>query len=475
MGVIINKTTLGRLYLKYILIVLPALLASGFSLLIIFNLLLVNGKILPANFAEKKIEEAQEIIADADTVTDALIPPLCEYVVFDEKGKVQEGSLSGTDVDAAWRAVSMEETQENQFFYKVYFYKVIERSDGFCVLRYRLIPQYSSAFLREHLIPPQELFIGAAFVMITGIIIFSSVRFGRKLKKKLNPLLDEVERIKAQELSDAVECSGIREIDDILCSIEDMKGALKESLEKQWQMEQEKNRQMSALAHDIKTPLTVVRGNAELLEETALTEEQKQYADYIVRSAAQMQSYVQMLIEITKSAEGVSLSPVPVSTEALFAEIRNQTEGLINTKKCELLWKVPQTGKTICIVFDQIVRAVMNIVANAIEHTPEGGVISICVEEQGEMLAFIIEDSGSGFSEAALARGTEQFFMEDESRSSALHYGIGLFTAKTIAGRHGGKLVLSNSSRFGGAKVSFLIKEETASEVLAGSGPLRYN
>ena len=232
---------------------------------------------------------------------------------------------------------------------------------------------------------------------------------------------------------------------------------------------------MSALAHDIKTPLTVVRGNAELLEETALTEEQKQYADYIVRSAAQMQSYVQMLIEVTKSAEGVSLSPVSVSTEVLFAEIRNQTEGLVTTKRCELLWKVPQTGKTICIVFDQIVRAVMNIVANAIEHTPEGGVISICVEEQGEMLAFIIEDSGSGFSEAALAHGTEQFFMEDESRSSELHYGIGLFTAKTIAGRHDGKLVLSNSSRFGGAKVSFLIKEETTSEALAGSGPLRYN
>lgn len=475
MGAVRKKTTLGRLYLKYILIVLPVLLAGGFFLLMIFNLLLVNGQILPANFAEKKIAEAQETIADANTVTDALIPPLCEYVVFDEKGAVQKGSLSGRDADAAWRAVSMEETQENRYFYKVYFYKVIERSDGFCVLRYRLIPQYSSAFLREHLIPPQELFLGAAFVMITGIIIFSSVRFGRKLKKKLNPLLDEVERIKAQELSDAVTYSGIREIDDILFSIEEMKGALKESLETQWQMEQEKNRQTSALAHDIKTPLTIVRGNAELLEETALTEEQKQYTDYIVRSVAQMQSYVQMLIEVTKSAEGVSFSLVPVSTEELFAEIRNQTEGLVTTKKCELFWEVSEIRKTICIVFDPIVRAVMNIVANAIEHTPEGGVISICVEEQGEMLAFIIEDSGSGFSEAALAHGTEQFFMEDESRSNALHYGIGLFAAKTIANRHGGRLLLSNASRFGGAKVSLLIKEETASEALAGSGSLRYN
>ena len=54
-----------------------------------------------------------------------------------------------------------------------------------------------------------------------------------------------------------------------------MRDALRESLEKQWKTEQEKKQQMSALAHDIKTPLTIVRGNAELLSETELTTEQK--------------------------------------------------------------------------------------------------------------------------------------------------------------------------------------------------------
>ena len=60
-------------------------------------------------------------------------------------------------------------------------------------------------------------------------------------------------------------CSGIKEFDDCLSAINDMRDALRESLEKQWKTEQEKKQQMSALAHDIKTPLTIVRGNACLL------------------------------------------------------------------------------------------------------------------------------------------------------------------------------------------------------------------
>ena len=82
-----------------------------------------------------------------------------------------------------------------------------------------------------------------------------------------------------------------------------MRTALKDSLERQWKTEQEKNRQMAALAHDIKTPLTVVRGNAELLSEKALAAEQKNYVGYIINSALQMQDYVQTLIEATKSVE----------------------------------------------------------------------------------------------------------------------------------------------------------------------------
>lgn len=65
--------------------------------------------------------------------------------------------------------------------------------------------------------------------------------------------------------------------------------------------EQEKKQQMSALAHDIKTPLTIVRGNAELLSETELTTEQKNNITYVLNGTTQIQSYVKQLIDVTKS------------------------------------------------------------------------------------------------------------------------------------------------------------------------------
>ena len=63
--------------------------------------------------------------------------------------------------------------------------------------------------------------------------------------------------MKNQNLEYETSGSGIKEFDDCLSAINDMRDALRESLEKQWKTEQEKNRQMSALAHDIKTPLIV--------------------------------------------------------------------------------------------------------------------------------------------------------------------------------------------------------------------------
>ena len=110
-----------------------------------------------------------------------------------------------------------------------------------------------------------------------AIILLPSMFFGKKMKEKIQPVMKAVEKIKNQDLEYEVSYCGVKEIDDCLLSINEMRIALKDSLERQWQTEQDKNRQMSALAHDIKTPLTVVRGNAELLSETDLTEEQKNF------------------------------------------------------------------------------------------------------------------------------------------------------------------------------------------------------
>ncbi|MCI5936139.1 MAG: HAMP domain-containing histidine kinase [Lachnospiraceae bacterium] len=440
-------STLSAIFLRYVLAMIGSLLTLGICTVLVFNILVNTGGIYPANYAERKIHEAYDMIQNADEVTENIIPPLCHYVIFSMGGEVLSGNIPEDSLEIAWNVANHGTASGN------YFYKVIPRTDEYVVLQYSLTPQYQSAFLREHFIEPQNLM--TIIVVLSGItiILLPSVRFGKKMKRKMKPVMNAVESIKNQDLEYDVAYSGVKEIDDCLSSIDEMRNALKDSLERQWKTEQEKNRQMSALAHDIKTPLTVISGNAELLSEMEMTEEQEKYIDYIVSSALQIQNYVQTLIEVTKSVDGYQYRFEKISTEDLLSDIRKQTLGLSEVYNLKINWEEQYASETGSIVYDQVVRAVMNIIKNAAEHTPKGQTINIYIKEQNGELTFTVEDTGCGFTKEELLHGTEQFFMGDTSRSGGVHYGIGLFSAKSIAEKHGGRILLKNSEETGGAKV----------------------
>ncbi|MDE5907525.1 MAG: hypothetical protein K2H52_02060 [Lachnospiraceae bacterium] len=95
--------------------------------------------------------------------------------------------------------------------------------------------------------------------------------------------------------------------------------------------------------------------------------------------------------------------------------------------------------------------------SNAVEHTPQGGNVTFEIWENNNELSFLITDTGKGFSDEALKHATEQFFMDDDSRNSKAHYGIGLYVAASIAKKHKGKIILENSAVEGGAKVTIQI------------------
>lgn len=447
MGKLRKSSTLRGVFTGYVLILLGALCTFGIGMIVLFNILINTGMIYPANYAEQRINEAFDLLQNADQVTTDMIPPLCHYAIFSFDGKVRGTDLSEPSVETAWRAANHEPTAGN------YFYKVIPRSDAYVVLQYSLTPQFRSVFLREHFINPQNLLVIMAVLGIMAIIILSSVRFGKKIKGNLQPVMEAVEKIKEQDLEYQVTYSGIKEFDDCLSSIDDMRIALKASLEQLWKTEQDKNRQMSALSHDIKTPLTVVRGNAELLSEMELTKDQKNMIAYIINSTVRIQNYVQKLIDITKSADGDPNTAKEVCTKDLLAEIQKQAEELAEVYHLKIDWKEQWHSKTVTVMSDQVIRAVINIIQNAAEHTKQGGTIAVRVDEENGNLSFTVEDNGNGFTKEALMHGTEQFFMDDAGRNDEAHYGIGLFFAKTAAEKHGGRIILTNSEETGGARV----------------------
>ena len=267
-----------------------------------------------AGYAEKQAKAAVEAIQRAEQVTPDLIPALCQYAVFDKEGHILSTDMGDKEVRRAWNVLTGREDNGGTYIGADYFLG-IPRDSECCVLRYQLLVQYQSAVLRRYLPQPELLLLIIFLVIVFMVILLVAVRFNTVVAKKLSPLADAADMIQRQELEYEITRGSVREINAILNAMDEMRIALKEALETQWRIEQTKNEQMSALAHDLKTPLTLVRGNAELLTDTHLTEEQKEYTEYIMDSALQMQDYVQMMIEVVRSsaATPVNRRQMPVT------------------------------------------------------------------------------------------------------------------------------------------------------------------
>ena len=96
----------------------------------------------------------------------------------------------------------------------------------------------------------------------------------------------------------------------------------------------------------------------------------------------------------------------------------------------------------------------MNIVSNAVEHTPSGAQLTLFTKIASDELKFVCLDSGPGFSLESLEKATQLLYQEDKSRQSRNHSGLGLTIANDIIRLHHGSLSLSNDNGTGGAKVT---------------------
>lgn len=443
---------LGFFYIKYLLYLILGCVLSVICCITVFVILMSANMIYPANYADIQAQSAVEDIVGTGTVSEEMIPSLCRYVVFDESGNVREGNIEESGIEDARKAAA-----ENSRNIGIYYYRTVALDPGYCVIRYRMTAQYRSAILRKYLLPPEIFIIVCVLLLCFLHVLQTALWFGTALKKKMQPLILATEKIQNGQLSFSVVPGGIREIDEVLFSIDKMRMALKGSLESQWQAEQLKREQISALAHDLKTPLTLIRGNAELLYDTGLTKEQKESVEYIENSSLQMQAYVQTLIEVSRSQNALKFKKDKIDLASFLREIEKQCRGLCDIGQVGLTWEDTCQVKEIYADRVFLTRALINIVSNAVEHTPCGGTVFFETREKEKEIAFTISDTGNGFCEEALRHAKEQFYMDDISRSSRTHFGIGLYAADSIAEGHGGHLTVKNSKKTHGGEVTLTI------------------
>ena len=405
------------------------------------------------DYSEIRANELAPILAATPDLSDVQIPMGIEYALLDKNYQLIETTLDENELEQAMRYATTGASDQN--LQKRYL--LVTRENEYIVLQYYIGAQYTNEWMNEHLPSPDILLIVLIAAGGLFVCLLLTTRFAKKLRLQLVPLFEATSEVAKQNLDFEVGHSNIKEFEDVLISFSHMKESLKASLEQQWKAEQMQKEQIAALAHDLKTPLTVIQGNADLISETELDEEQRLYAEYIGCSSEQMQLYIRTLIDISRAATGYQLNIEDIDLPAYIKQLREQIDALCQTKKIGLQMEIENLPAVLSADKLLLERAIMNVVNNALDYSPQDSSISISMIGNKGSLEISVTDAGPGFSQEDLLHAEEQFYMADHSRSSDLHFGMGLFITKSIIRQHGGQLILSNSEKTGGARVTISI------------------
>ncbi|RKI37572.1 sensor histidine kinase [bacterium D16-51] len=422
------------------------------SVTVPFSLILIGistGFITYADYSERSVKNLAPIVAATPDLTDVQLPMGCKYLILDKNYQMRETSLEGDDLDRAMEYALSGKINKN--LNKQYLF--VTRENEYVVLQYYIGSQFINEWFYNHLPPPEILLYILIGINCITVCVILTAKFAKNMRAQLSPLFETTKKVAEQNLDFEVGHSKIKEFEDVLHSFSDMKNSLKSSLEKQWNAEQLQREQIAALAHDLKTPLTVIQGNIDLINETELDGEQRLYAGYITESSGQMGVYIRTLIDISRTAAGYQLNLEEIDIAGYMEQIEAQANSLCLTKEICLQMETetePGTFKADKLLLE---RAIMNVIGNAADYSPPGGTVYVAAQKTAKFLQISITDEGSGFTPEALHHAQEQFFMGNKSRTSNMHFGMGLYITSSIIKQHNGQLILKNSDKTKGAQV----------------------
>ena len=425
------------------------------------------GWVYEASWGPGNAREVAARLASEEDLGPEDIPTAYRYAVVDEAGEVRETDLEDARLDRARQAAeaalgtapgTVEITGGGSGLTYAAF--PLE-GGGACTLVSEYLPQWAARDLAGALPNPQNLMLVAGASGSAVALALVAHRASRVISRKMAPLAEAAGRVGAGELDFAVGSTNVREVNDVLAAMDAMRASLAESLEARWAAERGQREQMTSLAHDLKTPLTVLRANADFVAEELEDEKDADLAAAardIAGSVERLDGYVRLLIEASRGSGGAERAPMRPAE--LCEQVLAEAAQIARARGVTL---DAATGPAVAgapeVPLDRtaLARAAANLVANAAEHARSR--VAVSCDVAGGHLVIEVADDGPGFSPAALERGCERLFTDDSSRSSrdgGRHYGLGLHVASEAASAHGGSVSLANNPS-GGAVATIAV------------------
>lgn len=223
----------------------------------------------------------------------------------------------------------------------------------------------------------------------------------------------------------------------MLRSLEKLRVAALEQQVRQARAIEQNKLAVASVAHDVKTPLALISGYAECLQDGM---DDKDYPALITEKTEQLNGLVLKLVETSKhEIEEIDSLKEKVNTRTFFGAVLDKYEQLAKTKN--ISYKVRRIPSAeIYADRRELERVFQNIVSNAVKYTDEGGKIEVSFERNGRFFVVKVKDTGRGIDKKNLPYVFDKFFMEESSRTDSKNSGLGLYVAQTIAHRHGGEI-----------------------------------
>ncbi len=308
----------------------------------------------------------------------------------------------------------------------------------------------------------------ALILVLTAIILLSWIYHG--IVPRMKGLIEAAQRISDGELDFSIEQDGHDELSELADALEDMRMHLATAAHEKLAAEEEQRHLISNIAHDLKTPITAVKGYAEgLLDGVASTpEKQAAYLKTIQTKAAEMDSLINELSLYSQ----IDANRIPYHFRHLPAAdyFRRQADVMatdLARQDVQLAYAGDVDSKIQIIVDpEQMNRVMQNIVSNSIKYMDKDlRLICMTVKDAGDFVQVDIDDNGKGISSADLPHIFERMYRADVSRNSAAGgSGLGLSIVKKIIEEHGGR-VWAGSQEGEGTRVSFVLRKYIENEV----------
>ena len=291
----------------------------------------------------------------------------------------------------------------------------------------------------------------------TLLAVIAGLLLARRLSHPLQELHDAVTGVAAGNLQQEVGLRGGGELEDVASAFNTMAHRLRES-------ERQRQELLAAVAHELRTPLSIIEGNLEAMLDGVREPTPDLIATLHTQSALLSQLVTDLRDLSLADARQLSLSRRPVDLVALCRESVDAMSLWIEEHKVTV--EVRGEGDTTADVDpDRLRQVVQNLLHNAVRFTPAGGQVRITVKEiardRGRWVALEVEDEGPGIPPENLTRVFEPFYRADPSRSRASGgTGMGLAVVRLLVQVHGGDVRAENRPGGGSRFVVQLPAEE---------------